>query len=239
MRGLYRSGPLPERPAFPEREGAEGEEGGEGAEVGEEAAKAAEAAEIAAHPEAEAGAPAQTQVGPGSRPKEEGAVTALARPGTRAPDFNLPLVGGGYRGLADLIHPGGGVLIFFKEDCPASELVVPRLGPLAVALEREERFFLAIAQDSEETARAFRDRHDLRFPIAWEEAPYAASRGYGIGTVPALFVVDGTGVIAERVEGFIKSEYLALGAGIEQALALGAAPAVLERPEDLPALKPG
>ena len=71
------------------------------------------------------------------------------------------------------------------------------------------------------------------------EAPYAVSRAYGIGTVPALFVVDGTGVIAERVEGFIKSEYLALGAGIEQALALGAAPPVLERPEDLPALKPG
>ena len=166
-------------------------------------------------------------------------MTAFARPGTRAPDFNLPLVGGGYRGLADLIHPGGGVLVFFKEDCPASELVVPRLGPLGEALEREERFFLAIAQDLEETARAFRDRHHLRFPIAWEEAPYAASRAYGIETVPALFLVDGTGVIAERVEGFIKSEYLALGAGIEQALALGAAPPVLERPEDLPALKPG
>ncbi|HEY3155825.1 MAG TPA: redoxin domain-containing protein [Candidatus Eisenbacteria bacterium] len=166
-------------------------------------------------------------------------MTALAKPGARAPDFNLPLVGGGYRGLADLIHPGGGVLVFFKEDCPASDLVVPRLGPLAAALEREERFFLAIAQDSEETARAFRDRHHLRFPIAWEGAPYAGSRAYGIGTVPALFVVDGTGVIAERVEGFIKSEYLALGAGIEQALALGAAPPVLERPEDLPALRPG
>ena len=166
-------------------------------------------------------------------------MTAHALPGTRAPDFNLPLVGAGYRGLADLIHPGGGVLVFFKEDCPASELVVPRLGPLAGALEREERFFLAVAQDSEETARAFRDRHHLRFQIAWEEAPYAASRAYGIETVPALFIVDGTGVIAERVEGFIKSEYLALGAGIEQAVALGAAPPVLERPEELPALRPG
>ena len=163
----------------------------------------------------------------------------LVVPGTRAPDFNLPLVGGGYRGLHDLIDPGGGVLVFFKEDCPASELVVPRLGPLASALEREERFFLAIAEDPEETARAFRDRHGIRFPVAWEAAPYPVSIAYALGTVPVLFVIDGTGIIAERVEGFMKSEYLALGAGIEQALAIGSTPTILERPEELPVMKPG
>ena len=159
--------------------------------------------------------------------------------GARAPDFNLPLIGGGYRGIRDLLEPGGGVLIFFKEDCPASELVVPRLGPFAKALEREDRFFLAVAEDPEETAQAFRDRHGLSFPMAWQAPPYPASRAYEIVTVPALFVVDGTGAIAERVEGFIKSEYEALGEAIEQALALGAAPPVLERPEELPLLRPG
>lgn len=160
-------------------------------------------------------------------------------PGSRAPDFNLPLIGGGYRGLRDLLDPGGGVLVFFKEDCSASELVVSNLGPLAAALAREDRFFLAIEEDSEETSRAFRDRHGLTFPIAWQAPPYPASKAYEIVTVPALFVVDGTGAIAERVEGFIKSEYLALGAAIEQALALGNAPPVLHRPEDLPQLRPG
>jgi peroxiredoxin len=159
--------------------------------------------------------------------------------GARAPDFNLPLVGGGYRGLNDLLDPGGGVLVFFKEDCPASELVVPRLGPLAKALREEDRFFLAIAEDEEETARAFRDRHGLTLPLAWQAPPYPASQAYQIVTVPALFVIDGTGIIAERVEGFIKSEYLALGEALEQALALGSAPPVLDRPEDLPLLRPG
>ncbi|HXL14474.1 MAG TPA: redoxin domain-containing protein [Methylomirabilota bacterium] len=166
-------------------------------------------------------------------------MSARVVPGARAPDFNLPLIGGGYRGLRDLFEPGGGVLIFFKEDCPASELVVPRLGPLAKALEREDRFFLAVAEDPEETARAFRDRHGLKFPIAWQAPPYPASTAYEVVTVPALFVVDGTGAIAERVEGFIKSEYEALGEAIEQALALGSAPPVLERPEELPQLRPG
>jgi len=159
--------------------------------------------------------------------------------GARAPDFNLPLVGGGYRGLRDLLDPGGGVLVFFKEDCPTSELVVPRLMPLAKALQDEDRFFLAIAEDEEETARAFRERHGLTFPMAWQAPPYHASRAYQIATVPALFAVDGTGVIAERVEGFIKSEYIALGEALEQALALGSAPPVLDRPEELPQLRPG
>jgi peroxiredoxin len=166
-------------------------------------------------------------------------MTPRVAPGTRAPDFNLPLIGGGYRGRRDLIEPGGGVLVFFKEDCPASELVVSRLDPLARALEREGRFFLAIAEEAEETARAFRDRHGLKFPVAWQAAPYPASTAYEISTVPTLFVVDGTGAIAERIEGFIKSEYEALGEAIEQALALGSAPPVLERPEELPELRPG
>src|SRR5262245_50906933 len=154
-------------------------------------------------------------------------------PGALAPDFNLPLIGGGYRGLRDLLEPGGGVLVFFKEDCATSELVVSRLKPLADALAREDRFFLAIAEDPEEVARAFRDRFGLRFPIAWQTAPYPASMAYEIGTVPALFVVDGTGRIAERVEGFVKSEYETLGESIEQTLALGSAPPVLEGLEEL------
>ena len=79
----------------------------------------------------------------------------------------------------------------------------------------------------------------MSFPVAWETAPYAASQAYGLTTVPALFVVDGTGIVAERVEGFIKREFLALGAAIEQALALGAPPQILDRPEELPQLKPG
>jgi hypothetical protein len=54
-----------------------------------------------------------------------------------------------------------------------------------------------------------------------------------------LIVIDGAGRIAERAEGFIKSEILALGPAAEQALALGDIPPVLDRPDELPELKPG
>jgi peroxiredoxin len=164
---------------------------------------------------------------------------SAAGPGDPAPSFDLPLVGGGYRGLPDLIEPGGGALLFFKASCATCRLILPRLRPLAEALEREGRLFLAVGQEDEAGARAFRAEHALPYRVAWETAPYAVSAAYGVTTVPTLLLVDGAGVVAERLEGFVKREYLALGAGAEQALALGDAPAVLDGAADLPDLKPG
>jgi peroxiredoxin len=160
-------------------------------------------------------------------------------PGAVAPDFDVRVLGGGYRELRDLVHPGGGIVVFFKTECETSALLLSRIGPLADALAREERVFLAVAQNGEAEVRAFLEERPLRFPIACENPPYPASRAYAVITVPTLFVIDGAGRIAERVEGFVKSEVLALGPAAEQALALGDIPPVLERPDELPELKPG
>jgi hypothetical protein len=157
--------------------------------------------------------------------------------GERAAAFRLPLLEGGVAGLPDLVEAGGGVLLFLKPGCPASELVAGSIGPLGPALASEGRRLLGVVQGDEPEARAF--AMNARLPLAWEEAPYTTSRAYSVSVVPALVVVDGAGVVAERLEGFIKSEYLALGASLEQALALGAIPPVLSRPEDLPDAKPG
>ncbi len=160
-------------------------------------------------------------------------------PGIAAPAFDASLVGGGFRGLADLVEPGGGVLLFVKASCETCGLLAPRLHPLAKALERESRLFLAVVQEDEEGARAVRDAWALAYPTAWETAPYAASRAYDVTVVPTLLIVDGAGIVAERLEGFVKAEYLALGVAAEQALALGDAPTVLDRPDELPSVKPG
>jgi hypothetical protein len=137
------------------------------------------------------------------------------------------------------VEPGGGILVFFKATCGTSQLVLTHIGPLARALKREERLLLAVAQEGEEVARAFQREHGLEFPVAYETAPYAVSDAYGIATSPTLIVVDGAGVVAERLPGFIKADYMSLGTAIEQALALGGAPRVLDRPEELPEVKPG
>jgi peroxiredoxin Q/BCP len=162
-----------------------------------------------------------------------------ASPGDRAPAFDLPLAGGGFRSLHDVVNPGGGILLFIKDGCLASELVAAHIAPLARALEQEERLFLAVLQENEDTAREFRARYGLPYPLAYESAPYGVSRAYAIETVPTLLVVDGAGVVAERLVGFLKSDYLGLGPAIEQALALGGVPPVLDRAEELPGVRPG
>jgi len=166
-------------------------------------------------------------------------VSEAGAPGTTAPDFDLPIVGGGYRGRRDVVEPGGGIVVFFKESCPTSGLLLSHPSPLARALEREDRLFLAVAQEDEAVARSYRDEHGLAFAVASESPPFDTSVEYGVMNVPTLFVIDGAGVIAERVVGFVKSEYLALGPAIEQALALGDVPPILDSPETLPDLKPG
>ena len=162
-----------------------------------------------------------------------------ANPGDAAPPFDLALPGGGFRSLADVVEPGGGILVFFKSDCETSRLVLPRLGPLAKALVDEGMLFLAVAQEEEDSARRFDKELGVPGTLAWEDEPFPVSAAYEIQSVPTLFVIDGAGVIAERIEGFVKREYLALGAAVEQALALGDLPPVLERAEELPEFKPG
>ena len=162
-----------------------------------------------------------------------------ANPGDAAPPFDLALPGGGFRGLADIVEPGGGILVFFKSSCETSRLILPRLGPLAKALGNEGMLFLSVAQEDEGGALQFERELGVPGTLVWEDAPYPISAAYEVRVVPTLFVVDGAGIIAERIEGFVKREYLALGAAVEQALALGDIPPVLERPEELPELKPG
>jgi hypothetical protein len=162
-----------------------------------------------------------------------------AAPGDPAPAFDLPLVGGGFRSIHDLVNPGGGVLLFLKDQCPTSELVAVHIAPLARALEREERLFLAVLQEDEDAAREFQAGHALPYAVAYESSPYGVSRDYAIEVVPTLLVVDGAGVVAERLVGFVKSDYLGLGPAVEAALALGGVPPMLDREEELPEVKPG
>jgi len=166
-------------------------------------------------------------------------VNGAAAVGARAPDFDVPLVGGGRIVRDDLVRAGGGVLLFVKGDCPASELVASRVWPLVRALARGDRPFLAVFQGEEGAARDFRAALGVSLPLAHEAAPFAVSRAYEVNVVPTLFVLDGAGSIAGRLEGFHRSEYIALGASLQRALALGGQPPVLDRPEELPEVRPG
>lgn len=131
--------------------------------------------------------------------------------GAPAPGFQLPSIGGGTRGLADLLADGPVALVFFKASCPVCQFTLPFLERMAAGPALR---FVAISQDGEETTRGFRERFGVTFLTLIDgPAPrYPASDAYGIAMVPSIFVVEGDGRISKSVAGFSKKDMEALGA---------------------------
>ena len=151
-------------------------------------------------------------------------------PGTRAPDFRLELLNGGYRTLAELLAGGPVLLVFFKISCPVCQMTFPFLERIhqAGAL----RIF-GISQNDAADTREFNQEFGVTFPtlLDSEDDGFPASNEYGISSVPTMFLIDPDGTVARTMEGWRKKEIEALAAP---------APAGLFRPgEYVPEWKAG
>ena len=73
---------------------------------------------------------------------------------------------------------------------------------------------VGISQDDEDATQGFNQRFGVTFPTLLDQSKegYPASNGYGISTVPALFLVEPDGRISKAANGFSKREIEALGA---------------------------
>jgi hypothetical protein len=68
--------------------------------------------------------------------------------------------------------------------------------------------------------------------------PYDASNAYGIESVPTLFVIDGTGAVADAVVSWDRAGYNRASARLAELL--GVDPATVSDPSDgLPPFRPG
>jgi hypothetical protein len=92
---------------------------------------------------------------------------------------------------------------------------------------------LVVLQDVPADARAFLSELKAGLPVLLEPEPYALSRQLGLTTVPTLFVVDPSGRVERRSEGFQRAtlEDAARRIGIESPFFLPA--------DAAPALRPG
>jgi peroxiredoxin len=95
-------------------------------------------------------------------------------------------------------------LFFFKVTCPVCRMAAPKVASLA---EGYPGRVVGIGQDPAPKLAAFADEHGMGFGSASDPPPYAASRAYGIETVPTLFVIDAQGAIAETVESWDRAGY--------------------------------
>jgi len=129
----------------------------------------------------------------------------LLAAGTRAPEFRLPLLGGGETTLAEILAGGPALLAFFKISCPVCQMTFPFLQRIYAS--GAVRIF-AISQNDAGDTREFNQEFGVEFPtlLDSEDSGFPASNDYGISSVPTMFMVAPDGHIANVIEGWRKQE---------------------------------
>jgi peroxiredoxin Q/BCP len=137
--------------------------------------------------------------------------------GIEAPDFILPRDGGGRISLSDL--RGRKVVLYFypRADTPGCTKEALSFNALRKAFEQADTTVLGASADSASAQDKFRDKYDLSFPLASDEA-HTMLKAYGVwveksmygktfmGVERATFLIDRKGRIAKiwpkvKVEG--------------------------------------
>ena len=154
----------------------------------------------------------------------------MLRANEKAPEFELPGVGGGQSSLLQILSNGRALLAFFKVGCPTCQLTFPFLDRIAKGGNLQ---VAGISQDSPSATRDFRERLGVTFLTLLDDssAGYPVSKAYQLTNVPTLFLVDPDRTILSAEHGFSKAELTDLGrrAGVE----------VFTAVDNVPEFKPG
>jgi peroxiredoxin len=130
--------------------------------------------------------------------------------GARAPSFRLKGLGGAAISLDEILAKGPALLAFYKVSCPVCQLTFPYLERLAAGTSIQ---IVGISQDDESATQAFNQRFGVTFPTLLDPSKegYPASNAFGITNVPALFLVEPDGHVAQASGGFSKRDLEGFG----------------------------
>lgn len=152
-----------------------------------------------------------------------------------------PIVLPGVDGSERKIEPatvGAAAFVFYKIDCPTCQFAMPYFDRLYRAFADHQVPVLAVAQNDAAQAAEFAARYGLAMPQLIDAAGYAASKAYGVMTVPSLFVTGADGTLTLASAGFVRDDVQRAAALLALSLG-GPAPTIFAAGEDVPALKPG
>ena len=127
---------------------------------------------------------------------------AAARAGaaSKAPDFTLKAVNGktyrlsAYRGKAVLLN-------FWATWCPACREELPSLVALAKRLKGKVQVLSVSIDSSEAPLKQYLRKHPLPFPVLSDPDRAVAFDLYAVFGLPATFLIDRNGNMAERIYG--------------------------------------
>jgi len=130
--------------------------------------------------------------------------------GMKAPDFRLPLVGGGEFSLKEALASSSVVIAFFKISCPVCQWAFPLYDRLAQKLKVAGVTMIGVSQDDRESTVDFMRRFGVNFPVALDSRGYIVSNAYGLTNVPTLFEIEQDGKIAMSSVSWARDEVEAI-----------------------------
>jgi len=112
--------------------------------------------------------------------KRSGVGQQAVRAGDRAPGFELPELGGGFRSLAEELRHGPLVISFYRGAwCPYCNLEMQALQAALPQIEAAGSRLIAIAPELPEHAGTIRDKGNLTFPLL-HDRDNTVARSYGL-----------------------------------------------------------
>ena len=158
--------------------------------------------------------------------------------GKLAPGFVLKSLEGKEYSLATAMKQGPVLVAFFKISCPVCQFTFPFLERLYKRYGGDGLTFLAISQDDARSTRRFAEDYGMTFPVLLDEEGYPVSNGYGLTSVPTIFLIDSDGTVRTVSMGFDKADLEKIASELAERRKKPAA-ALFFPEERVPASKPG
>lgn len=159
-------------------------------------------------------------------------------PGAQVPDFTLKNTAGVPVRLSEHQKGAPALLAFFKHECPTCQLAMPFIQRLYRRYHNGPVRFLGIAEDAQSDAVAFAKQYAIMMPFVLEDVPYATSEGYGLTSVPTVFLLDAERRVQFVQVGFSRTSYQELADRLA-ALSGKASDPLFDTLSPVPELKPG
>jgi peroxiredoxin len=160
-------------------------------------------------------------------------------PGTKAPQFELPIFDGSKFSLQDALARGPVLAVFFKISCPVCQYAMPFFERIYKAYGSSDLTIVGASQNEKGDTADFIKKFGLTLPILLEDTKnYAASNAYGLTTVPSAFWISEDGEIELTSVGWVRQDFEEIARKAASATSQATKP-IFQPKEQIPAFRAG
>lgn len=138
--------------------------------------------------------------------------------GTKAPEFELPVLQQGTFSVQSALKEGPIVAAFFKISCPTCQYAFPYLERIHKAYAGGKVRVIGVSQDGRRDTESFAREYGLSFPLLLDDTrSYPVSNAYGLTHVPTVFFISPDGAIEFTSIGWDRRDFDELNRRVAEA----------------------